>query len=36
MVEKLINLKKEKKLEIVAIIAKTAVNDENVKKLIKS
>jgi phosphatidylserine/phosphatidylglycerophosphate/cardiolipin synthase-like enzyme len=29
-------LKKEKKLEIVAIIAKTAVNDENVKKLIKS
>jgi predicted CopG family antitoxin len=36
MVEKLIKLKKEKNLEIVAIIPKTAVNDENTKKLIKS
>jgi sugar-specific transcriptional regulator TrmB len=36
IVEELINLKKEKKLEIIVVIPKTAVNDENTKKLIKS
>lgn len=36
MVEKLINLKKEKNLEIVAVIPKTAVDDENTKKLVKN
>jgi predicted CopG family antitoxin len=36
MLEKLISLKKEKNLEIIAIIPKTAVDDENTRKLIKA
>lgn len=36
IVEKIINLKKEKDLEIIAIIPKTAVEDENTIKLIRN
>jgi hypothetical protein len=35
LVEKLINIKKEKNIDISIIIPKTAIDDENTKKLEK-